>query len=141
MHPFPLIRSGGLFVLIVGASIMAGALARRLRWPLFLVGITVASVLIAATAPRLVLPLGKPTVFQIETLIVAVLIEVGVIVYLDRWLRSVQDRQRTLVVLLIVGGHFIVMTPAFGPLIGILGALSIVNALAALMFWAAPVLL
>ncbi len=132
MHPFPLIRSGGLFVLIVGASIMVGAVARRLAWRLFVVGVGLASVLLIATARRLITPLGRPTAFQIETLVVAVLIEVSVIAGLDRWLRTVQERQRTLVVLIIVGAHFVLMAPAFGPSIAVLGLLSILNAVAAL---------
>jgi hypothetical protein len=140
MHPFPLIRSGGLFVLIVGAAIMAGVVTRRMAWRLIAVGVGVAlaSVFMVVTARRLVGPLGRPTTFQIATLVAAVIIEVGVIVSLDRWLRTAHDRQRTSVVLLIVGAHFVLMAPAFGPCIALLGLLSILNAAVALRVTRVP---
>jgi hypothetical protein len=107
-------------------------MTRRLVWRLFVGGVGLASVVLIATARRLITPLGRPTAFQIATLVAAVLIEVSVIAGLDRWLRTVQERQRTLVVLIIVGAHFVLMAPAFGPTIAVLGLLSIVNAVAAL---------
>jgi hypothetical protein len=131
MHPFPLIRSGGLFVLIVGVSIVAGGVIRRRAWVLLAVGLALASVIEAATAQRLTAPLGRPTAFQIGSLIAAVVVEVIVIASADRWLRSANERQRTLWILIIVGTHFVLMAPAFGPLIALLGLLSILNAIAA----------
>jgi hypothetical protein len=74
-HPFPLIRVGGLFLLLVGLSITVGAVAPRRLWASFIAGVIIASAVVALTTHRLTAPLGKPPSFQIEILIVAVFID------------------------------------------------------------------
>ena len=138
MHPFPLIRGGGLFLLLVGLAIMVGAVAPRRLWASFIAGVIIASAVVALTAIRLTAPLGKPTAFQLDSLVVAVFIEVIAIGWLGSRLRSATERQRILSILLVVGAHFFVMAPAFGPLVVVLGLSCVVNAVAGLRATATP---
>ena len=137
-HPFPLIRGGGLFLLLVGLSIMVGAVAPRRLWASFIAGVIIASAVVALTAIRLTAPLGKPAPFQLDSLMVAVFIEVIAIGWLGSRLRAAPERQRIFSILLVVGAHFIVMAPAFGPLGVLLGLSSVVNAIAGLRAKATP---
>ena len=94
VHPFPLIRGGGLFLLLVGLAIMVGAVAPRRLWASFIAGVIIASAVVALTAIRLAAPLGKPTPFQLDSLMVAVFIEVMAIGWLGSRLRAATERQR-----------------------------------------------
>ena len=134
-HPFPLIRGGGLFVLFVGLSILIGALAPRRRWAWFIAGTIAASVVATLTARAFN---GKPSAFQLECLIAAVFTEVIVLGWLGNRLRGAPERQRVLSILLVVGAHFFLMGPAFGPLIVLLGFMTVVNAVAGLYTTVAP---
>jgi len=131
-HPFPLIRGGGLFLLLVGLSIMLGVVARRRLWASFIAGVIIATAVVALTAIRLTAPLGRPTAFQLEMLMVAVFVEMIAVGWLGSRLRAAAERQRILSILLVVGAHFLVMAPVFGPLIVLLGLLSVVNAVVGL---------
>ena len=137
-HPFPLIRGGGLFLLVVGLSIMVAAVAPRRLWVFFIGGAIAASASVMLTAVRLTAPLGRPTAFQIESLAVAVLIEVIAIGWVSSRLRSASERRRIMSILLVVGAHFFVMGPAFGPLIVLLGLLTVANAASGLRAAATP---
>jgi hypothetical protein len=137
-HPFPLIRSGGLFLLLVGLSITAGAVAPRRLWASFIACVIIASAVVALTAIRLTAPLGRPTAFQLESLLVAVCIEGIAIGWLGSRQRAATERQRILSILLVVGGHFFLMAPALGPLVVVLGLSSVVNAAAGLRATTTP---
>ncbi len=137
-HPFPLIRGGGLFLLVVGASIVLGACSPRRLWSFFIGGVVAASASVLLTALPLTAPLGRPTAFQIGSLLVAVIAEVTAVAWLSRWLRRADERRRILSILMVVGVHFLVMAPAFGPLVVVLGLLSVANAAAGLHAAATP---
>jgi hypothetical protein len=137
-HPYPLIRGGGLFLLLVGLSIMIGTVAPRRVWTLLIAGAIVASVVVAATAVRLTAPLGRPSAWQIESLAAAVVIEVMAIGWIGSRLRAATERRRTLSIMVVVGAHFFLMGPAFGPLVVLLGVLSVANAVAGLRAEATP---
>ena len=137
-HPFPLIRGGGLFLLLVGLSIIVGAVAPRRLWASFIAGAIIASTVVALTAIRLTAPLGRPTAFQLESLVVAVFIEVIAIAWVGSRLRAATERQRILSILVVVAAHFFLMGPAFGPLVVLLGLSSVVNAVAGLRATATP---
>ena len=111
---------------------MVGAVAPRRLWASFIAGVIIASAVVALTAIRLAAPLGKPTPFQLDSLMVAVFIEVMAIGWLGSRLRAATERQRILSILVVVGAHFFVMAPAFGPLIVLLGLSCVVNAVAGL---------
>jgi hypothetical protein len=130
---FPLIRAGGVFLTIAGASIMAGALHYRARYAIFGVGAAIASVATALLAPRLAASFGPPSAAAIASLVIAVALEVVLLIPVLRTAGRRDDHDTTLAILTIVGGHFLLMAPAFGPLIVALAVLSVANTLAGLL--------
>ena len=128
MHPYPLIRSGGPFLMIIGAMIIAGASLPKVRNILVAAGLALASMVTAIVAPSLVHPLGRPSWQQILVLAGSVLLEMILIQAVVRYVYHLGERTIILSVLLVVGLHFLPMAIAFGPIIGILGILTILNA-------------
>jgi hypothetical protein len=126
-HPYPMIRGGGLFLIIIGAGIILGAIVPKYTWHAFGVSAFVASTALTLMARPLTAPLGTPTRFQIGALVIAVIMEFVIISLLPRFFPPRNEHTFRLSILLIVGFHFLIMTPAFGPLITILGILTIVN--------------
>ena len=141
-HPFPLLRIGGLLLLVVGTAIVAGGLVPRRAWPLFSAGATLGTVAAVMAGLSILRPTGRPTVLQVVSLVVAVVVEIVGIVWANATLRSKGERTLILVTLLVVGVHFLLMAPAFGPMFVVLGACSIGNATVGLrsrpwsLFWA-----
>jgi len=117
---------------------MAGSVSPRRAWTLLVAGAIVASSVVMATAVRLSAPLGRPTAFQVASLGGAVLIEAMAIGWLGSRLRAAEERRRTLSILAGVGAHFLLMGPAFGPLVVLLGVLSVANAITGLRAAATP---
>ncbi len=87
-HPVPMIRAGGLFLVIIGAAIVLGALFASSLWRIFVVGVVLASIALTFTARVLSAPLGVPTHLQIGALIVAILVEIVLVVLLPRLLST-----------------------------------------------------
>jgi hypothetical protein len=129
---FPLIQGGGVFLLIVGAAIVIGGLQFKWRNRLLGAGAALATVATIATAPHLATPHGAPTMLQVGSLGAAVLLEVLTLVWAIRRFAPQGQRPVTIAVLLVVGVHFVIMAPAFGPLIIALGILCVSNAVAGL---------
>ena len=50
-HPFPLVQVGGLFLVVVGAAIVAGGLVPRRAWALFCAGAALVSVAVIEASP------------------------------------------------------------------------------------------
>lgn len=136
VYPYPLIRSGGLFLIIMGAMIMAGAALPRARNILVAAGLGFASLVTALAARSLTHPLGRPSWQQILVLAGSVLLELIMMQVVVRHVYHLGERTIVLSVLLIVGVHFLPMAFAFGPMIGLLGILTILNAGAGL--WLKP---
>jgi hypothetical protein len=138
---FPLIRGGGLFLVVAGLSIILGSLFFRARYAIFGAGAAIAGALTGICAQRLAAPYGVPDAFAIGALAVAVVIEMIMLVIALRASRSYDDRHTMLTILTIVGGHFVLMAPAFGPLIVLLAGASVLNTLLALLWrgYASPV--
>ena len=136
MFPYPLIRGGGLFLTIVGAMIIAGVALPRARNILLALGLALASITTAIAAPSLARPLGIPSWQQILALAGSVLLEIILIPAVVRRIQHHGERTIILSVLLVIGLHFLPMVVAFGPTIGILGILTILNASAGL--WLSP---
>ena len=125
---------GGLFICVVGAFVILGTVALHLRTTLVWIGFAAGVLAFALLGARLSVGLRSPTVLQISALALAIVLEViGFAVLLPRW-RARGERPATEATLLIVGAHFLVMLPAFGPLIGVLGVLCCVNAALAWRF-------
>ncbi len=130
---FPLIRGGGLFLIIVGIAIIAGAFFFRMRYPIFGVGAAIASGLTAVFAAALAAPYGAPSLIQLASLAIAVALEMILLVRALSSSRAYEDRETMLAILTIVGAHFVLMSPAFGPLMIVLAGASVLNVLLALL--------
>ena len=126
---FPLIRGGGVFLMIVGVAIVLGALQFRWRNPLLGAGAALATAATIATAAHLAAPYGAPTRLQIGSLVVAVTLELVALIWAIRRFSPQGERAVTIAVLAVVGAHFVLMAPAFGPLIVLLAAFTVGNAL------------
>jgi hypothetical protein len=138
----PLIRSGGVFLILVGAAIAAGALWYKRRYVILALGAVVGSVALAVLAAPLSSPYGPPSLLQLSALSLAVLFEAAALFILVPRAARRGERALTVTILAIVGAHFLIMTPAFGPLIFVLGAANLINALigARLVAYPAPAL-
>ena len=126
-HSFPLAPAGGLFVLIVGVAILLGALLAKARQLLLYAGLALAAAALTMFAVRLSAGLPPPSLFAISALIVAVVLEMLAFALIMPRLRG-RERQMAYAALVIVGAHFLLMLPAFGPLIFVLGLLCVLNA-------------
>lgn len=126
---FPLIRGGGVFLITVGAAMIFGASAMRLRYLALGAGALIGSVATALAAAPLAAPHGAPDGFQLASLAAAVVLEVLAIVLLGPVVARRGEPFKTAAILGIVGVHFLIMAPAFGPPIVALGVLSAANAL------------
>jgi len=131
---FPLIRGGGLFLLVVGLSIVVGAFRFRARYTILAVGAAIAAAVTTFLAAPLAAPFGRPDLIQILSLAIAVAVEAALLVPVLRQARTHDERETTLAILTIVGGHFLLMAPAFGPLIVLLAFASVLNTLAGLLW-------
>jgi Family of unknown function (DUF6609) len=106
---------------------IGGFLQRRL-WAILAAGALVGSMLAALVSITGASHLARPSRLQISSLIVAIAFEIAGIAWVNSHLRSRGRRTLLLATLLVVGVHFFLMVPAFGPLIGLLGAFSVLNA-------------
>jgi len=128
LHPYPLIRGGGLFLMLVGAGITAGTLWPVARRTLLASSFALAALVTTLFAHRLARPLGHPTPLQLAALAGAVVAEVVLIGTVVHLFRGHGDRTVELAVMFVVGVHFLPMAVAFGPLVGLLSLLSVLNA-------------
>jgi len=120
-HAFPMVRAGGMFILIMGGGVALGAVVPKRRRLLLGLGALVATIAIILLAARLSAPLGTPTSLQIWFLFgsiaaEAVLVRVAVGLY-----REAGERSLLLAILFAVGLHFLPMAVAFGPACAALG--------------------
>ncbi len=131
-YPYPLVRSGALFLLLIGLGIVIDIVLSGA----FIVG-TVFAILSLMFAK--VLSFGKPKRIQIIALFLAVILEIVLLIILVNVLPAdIAERVRLMWILMIVGVHFLPMAISFGPKFGALGILCIVNALAGLLLSSLP---
>lgn len=131
---FPMIRAGGLFILLVGVGVLLGGAFASHRKLLLALAAAAASVAVANFAVQLTRPFGTPSASQIGALAGAVALEAVLVrVAIVRYRRS-PERDLLLAILLAVGIHFIPMALAFGPLCAPLGACAVANAGTGLWF-------
>lgn len=126
-HPYPMVRAGGLFLLIFGVGIIGDV---------FLNGVILVGAILAMASLMFskVLSFGKPKRIQFIALALAIVLEIVLIVIMIRMLpANTLESVRSMCILLIVGIHFLPMAISFGPRFGILGILCIVNASAGLI--------
>jgi hypothetical protein len=127
-HWFPMIRAGGLFILIMGFGVICGGAFPSQRKLLLILGAAAATTAISLTAAALSRPFGIPTKTQFWALAAAILIEVILIRVVIARYKSAGERTFLLMMLLVVGFHFIPMAITFGPLCAILGVVAMANA-------------
>ncbi len=122
---YPLAPAGGMFLAVVGAAMALGAAMMKRRYVLLGAGaaIATAATVFYATSH----PIPRPSELQIASLIAAVALEMTAIAMARRALTKATERGRTLAILAIVGVHFFIMAPAFGPFVVALGACSLAN--------------
>jgi hypothetical protein len=113
---------------------MFGALAFRARYAILGIGAAIAGTLTALYAAPLAAPYGKPGLVEIAFLTAAVVLEMVLLATVLRKSRTYDDRDTMLAILTIVGGHFVLMVPAFGPIVMWLAGVSVLNTLLALVW-------
>jgi hypothetical protein len=127
-HMFPMIRAGGLFILIMGIGVIFGALWPRRRMAMLIAGGTGATLAIILTADLLTRPLGVPTRTQFWALAAAIALEIVLIGIVVARYKRAGERPFLLAILLVVGLHFLPMAITFGPLCAVLGLCAMANA-------------
>jgi hypothetical protein len=135
-HAFPLVRSGGAFLMLMGAGLVIGAPVYPFRYIALAIGAAGGAAALALLAYPLAAPYGPPTLLALTSIAAAIVFEAILLAAFAPRLRN--DRARTIAVLVIVGAHFIIMAPAFSPLIAVLGVLCLANALAGALVSAYP---
>jgi hypothetical protein len=128
---WPLAVLGGLFVLAMGIAVIFGSVIPRRRMALVWLGFLAGLAAIVLGVTELGIDPPRPTRFQTLSLIVAIALELAAFSFLMRPLYRRGERAVITGTLAIVGAHFIVMWPAFGPMIGALGIACCANAAAA----------
>ena len=120
-YAFPMVRAGGVFIFIMGAGVVLGALVPKRRRSLLVLAAAVATIAMIFSASHLSAPYGAPTKLQLWFLFgsigaEAIFIRVAVALY-----RHASERSLLLAILFAVGLHFLPMGMAFGPLCTALG--------------------
>lgn len=137
--PYPTARSGGLFLLLIGLTVVAATLAgggHGLHPGLFIVGAMLA-VAIGLVILRRRLSAGEQTHTQRFAVIGALLLEAAMVLAVVHWVGTDSPRTLWLWILLTVGVHFLPFGLVHGPKTAVLGLLCITNALLGL--WLGPV--
>jgi hypothetical protein len=127
-HAFPLVRGGGLFILIIGAGVMLGGIFVRRRLLVLGIGAAAASAAIALFAAQLAAPLGMPSRIQVGFLVGSIVLEAVLIRIVVAKFKKSGERALLLAILFVVGLHFLPMAGAFGPLCALLGLVLCANA-------------
>lgn len=127
-HLFPMIRGGGLFILIMGIGVILGGLWPRRRMAMLIAGGAGATLAIILAADLLARPLGVPSRFQFWALAAAIALEIVLIRIVVARYKHAGERQFLLAILFVVGLHFLPMAITFGPLCAALGLCAMANA-------------
>ncbi len=127
-HPYPLVRAGGLFLLVVGSALVSGAIHWRWRVGLLAGGVAIATLVTTVATPTLVSGLARPSHSQLIALCAAVLLQALLIPLSLHATRNRDSSARWLTVFFVVGLHFLPMAVAFGPVVMVLGLAIMLNA-------------
>ncbi len=137
---YPTIRSGGLFVTLMGFTVLLASLgggATLMQPGVFFGGLAVASILSFGVFWQR-LSLGTPSAAQSRASRTGLVLEAVLLIAI--WLILGQGDPRTLwlAVFLGVGAHFLVFHPVHGPAMVVLSMLCMANALVGFGLWSVP---
>jgi NO-binding membrane sensor protein with MHYT domain len=125
---FPMLRQGGVFLVVMGVAIFVGAIFAQKRFTLVNIGFGVGFGTFAFTGP-LAAPYGSPATLQWASVVIAIIAQIAALRFVLPRFSPRGERAATIATLAIVGLHFALMAPAFGWPIVLLAALATVNAL------------
>jgi len=128
---YPMTPYAGVFIATVGVCLIAGAVLPNYRDNLVWIGFVLGTILLVAFG-GLSSGLHSPSFLQVSFFALAIVLEIVGFRYLMPAVRPRGERATLSATLGIVGAHFLVMLPAFGPLIGALGLFCTLNAVG---FW------
>jgi hypothetical protein len=129
-HIYPMAPLGGVFVAVMGLFVLLGSAIPRRRMSFVYAGAGAATLALILSG-RLIVGLPPPTQLQIGSLVVAIIAEFIAFATLMPRIRMHGQRAVLAATLVIVGAHFLIMLPAFGSLIALVGMLCLANAAAA----------
>lgn len=120
-YAFPMVRAGGVFILVMGVGVALGAVVPKRRRLLLVLGAVFATIAIVTLAGRLSAPFGPPTKLQVWFLFGSIAAEAVLVRVAVRLYRLAGERSLLLGILFAVGLHFLPMAVAFGPACAALG--------------------
>jgi hypothetical protein len=127
---YPMTPYAGVFIATVGVCVIAGAVLPKHRGNLVWIGFALGSMLLVLFGRTLSTGLHAPGFCQVSFVVLAIVLEIAGFRYLMPIMEPRGERATLTATLGIVGAHFLVMLPAFGPLIGGLGLGCTLNAVA-----------
>jgi hypothetical protein len=135
-HPYPMIRSGGIFLIFIGIGMVIGAIRDHMELRIVGVGValTFGAVVYNATALDLIYTLGTPSEFQNALLVIAVniaAIGIGIWSFVIHGREGV-SRRFMAGLLVILNLSFLIMIPAQGWVLVVMAVVCIAWALWAL---------
>ena len=131
---YPMAPLGGLFIGVIGIFVVLGGLLAKQRMVLVYIGFAIGTLAIIFGG-RFTRGLSHPSTFQVASLVAAIAFEIAAFRFLMPRLRLSGARASVGGTLGIVGAHFLIMEPAFGPVVAALGILCLINAAIA---WRSP---
>jgi len=127
---YPMTPYAGVFIATVGVCVIAGVVLPKHRGRLVWIGFALGAMLFVLFGRILSTGLHAPGFLQVSFLVLAIVLEIAGFRYLMPIMQRRDERATLTATLGIVGAHFMVMLPAFGPLIGGLGLGCTLNAAA-----------
>jgi hypothetical protein len=136
---YPLVRSGGLFLVLIGLGLLGGTLFHGdslVNYSVFYLGLGLATISLFFSRR---LASGRPSRLQLVALALGIALEMVLFVSINRSLpHGTPEQVRWLWAFIIVGVHFIPLAVAFGPRLVLLGFICIANGAAGLLLGNIP---
>lgn len=128
-HPYPMIRSGGIFLIFIGIGMVIGSIRDHMELRIVGVGValTFGAVVYNATALDLIYTLGTPTEFQNALLVIAIniaAIGIGIWSFVIHSREGV-SRRFMAGLLVILNLSFLIMIPAQGWMLAVMAVVCI----------------
>ena len=129
LHPYPMIRSSAVLLLILGVSVVTETAVRAypFAYSIFFVGVAAGALAFTFFKERYLY--GKPTPLQASAVYVALVLGALLLTGLLLFIPDHASRTFLLVLLLVIGIDFLPLSIASGPLLLLLAGLCILNAL------------